>query len=156
VAGGVAFGVAFKLLLKAVVMPLLGAAPINQRYHYLAGNRAAIPATLFALVIGAGVGEETVFRGYMFERLGRLFGHGGAARTAIVLVTAALFAVAHLADQGVAGAEQAAIVGLVFGAIYATTGRLFGLMVAHAAFDLAAYALIYWNLEPAVAHAIFR
>lgn len=33
---GVAFGSAFKFLLKAIVMPLLGADPINHAYHYLA------------------------------------------------------------------------------------------------------------------------
>ena len=32
---GVAFGVLFKFLMKAIVMPLLGANPINQAYHYL-------------------------------------------------------------------------------------------------------------------------
>jgi hypothetical protein len=32
------FGCAFRLLMKAVVMPLLDAAPINHAYHYLAGN----------------------------------------------------------------------------------------------------------------------
>ncbi|HYY56760.1 MAG TPA: CPBP family intramembrane glutamic endopeptidase, partial [Pyrinomonadaceae bacterium] len=63
---GLAFGCALKFLMKAIVMPLLGADPINRAYHYLAGNRAAIPAALFAMVVGAGFGEETLFRGYMF------------------------------------------------------------------------------------------
>ena len=70
---GITFGVAFKFLMKTIVMPLLGADPINHAYHYLAGNRAALPAMLFTVIVGAGFGEETVFRGYMFERLGRLF-----------------------------------------------------------------------------------
>ena len=35
---GIVFGVAFKLLMKAFVMPLLGAPRINQAYHYLVGN----------------------------------------------------------------------------------------------------------------------
>ena len=152
---GVAFGVAFKLLMKAVVMPLLGADPINRTYHGLVGNRAAIPATLLALVLGAGVGEETVFRGFLFERFGKLLGHGLPAKAATVLLTAALFGLAHFSDQGLTGTEHAAIVGLVFGAIYATTGRLWMLMVAHAAFDLTAYAIIYWDLERAVAGVVF-
>jgi CAAX protease family protein len=111
---GVAFGVAFKLVMKAVVMPLLGADPVNQAYHYLAGNLAALPWAIFAMIAGAGFGEETVFRGFLFERLGRLFGQGTAAKTAIVLVTTAVFAAAHYPDQGLAGAEQAAFTGLVF------------------------------------------
>ena len=48
---GCVFGSAFKFLLKAFVMPLLGAPAINQAYHYLAGNRAAIPNTLFLLIV---------------------------------------------------------------------------------------------------------
>jgi membrane protease YdiL (CAAX protease family) len=152
---GLAFGSAFKLLMKTIVMPLLGAPPINSAYHYLAGNRAMIPAALFAMIVTAGFGEETVFRGYLFERLGKLFGSGVGARTAIVLLTAGLFGLGHYADQGLAGAEQATITGLVFGTIFAITGRIWMLMIAHAAFDLTAYAIIYWDLESDVAHLVF-
>src|SRR5947207_12570894 len=35
-------GILFKLVMKAVVMPLLGADPVNHAYHFLAGNKAAI------------------------------------------------------------------------------------------------------------------
>ena len=153
---GVVFGIALKLLMKALVMPLLGAEPINQAYHYLVGNRAALPGMLFATIVGAGFGEETLFRGYMFERLGKLLGSGTRATTSIVLLTAALFGLAHYPDQGLAGAEQGAIVGLVFGSIFAFSGRLWMLMCAHAAFDLTALAIIYWNLESAVAHFVIR
>jgi membrane protease YdiL (CAAX protease family) len=48
------------------------------------------------------------------------------------------------------------ITGLVFGTIFALTGRIFFPMVAHAAFDLLALAMIYWNLEADVAHLIFK
>ena len=153
---GVAFGVAFKFLMKAVVMPLLGADPINQAYHYLAGNTAALPGMILALIVVAGFGEETLFRGWMFERLGKLFGTAVWARTLIVLFTSVLFGLAHYSVQGLAGAEQAIITGLVFGTIFAVTHRIFLVMVAHAAFDLTALAIIYWNLETDVAHFIFK
>ena len=153
---GVAFGCAFKFLLKAIVMPLLGAPELNQAYHYLAGNKAALPGTIFTLIVVAGFGEETFYRGWMFERLGKLFGRGAGARTFIVLLTSVLFALAHYSVQGLAGSEQAMITGLVFGTIFALTGRIFFPMVAHAAFDLTALALIYWNLESEVAHLIFK
>jgi membrane protease YdiL (CAAX protease family) len=151
---GVLFGIVFKLAIKALVMPLLGADPVNRAYHHLAGNTAALPAMLYLILIGAGFGEEVVWRGWMFERLGRLLGRGAAARAAIVLVTAALFGLAHYPDQGVPGVEQAAIVGLVFGAIFAVTGRLWPLIFAHAAFDLTALGLIYWDVETEVARAL--
>lgn len=153
---GIVFGAVFKLAMKAIVMPLLGADPINQAYHYLVGNRAAIPGTLFTLIVGAGFGEETLFRGYFFERLGKLLGAGTAAKTSIVILTAIVFGLGHYRVQGLAGLEQATITGLVFGTIFAVTRRLWTPIIAHAAFDLTAYAIIYWNLETAVAHLIFK
>ena len=152
---GVLFGVAFKLLMKAVVMPLLGADPVNQAYHFLAGNQAAVTGILYTMIVGAGFGEETVFRGYMFERLGKLFSTGASTRVLIVLLTATLFGLAHYSTQGIAGAEQAVITGLVFGTIFAVTRQLWMLMCAHAAYDLTAVAIIYWNVESEVAHFVF-
>lgn len=152
---GIVLGVAFKFLMKAIVMPLLGADPINQAYHYLAGNRAALPAAIYTMIVVAGFGEETVFRGYLFERFGKLFGSGVWATSFIVLLTTVLFALAHYA-AGLAAVTQATITGLVFGTIFAITGRIFVLMVAHAAFDLTAVAMIYWNLESNVAHLVFK
>ena len=92
---GLLAGIAFKLLMKAVVMPLLGAPPVNARYGYLAGNTAALPGMLAAVILGAGFGEELVFRSYLFERLGRLLGTHARAKAVIVLLTAGLFGLAH-------------------------------------------------------------
>jgi membrane protease YdiL (CAAX protease family) len=156
IAIGIVFGVAFKLLMKAIVMPLLGADPINQAYHYLVGNAAALPWILYAVTIGAGFGEETVFRGYMFERLGKLFGAGAWVTPLIVIVSSLWFGLIHYPVQGIAGAQQATIFGLVFGTIFAITGQLWMLMFAHAAFDLTAVAIIYWDLERAVSRLIFN
>ncbi|HWN43142.1 MAG TPA: type II CAAX endopeptidase family protein [Thermoanaerobaculia bacterium] len=153
---GIAFGIAFKFLMKAIVMPLLGADPINQAYHYLAGNTAALPGMLFAVIVVAGFGEETLFRGYLFERFGKLFGPGVGAKAAIVLITSVWFGLLHYPEQGLAGAEQATIFGLVFGTIFAVTGRIWMLMFAHAAFDVTAVLMIYWNLERDVAHLVFK
>ncbi len=153
---GLIFGVAFKFLMKAIVMPLLGAPPINQAYHWVTGNTAALPAMFFLMIVVGGWGEETFYRGWMFERLGKLFGTSGWARAAIVVLTTIAFASLHYSDQGIPGVEQAIITGSVFGTIFALTGRVFMLMVAHAAFDLMALAMIYWNFETAVAHFFFK
>src|SRR5215471_13651711 len=152
---GVLLGVAFKFLMKAVVMPLLGADPMNHAYHFLAGNRVALPSAVWLMLI-AGFGEETLFRGFLFERLGKLFGGSTRAKILIVVITSAGFGLAHYQSQGLTGTEQATIVGLVYGAIFAKTGQIFTLMCAHAAFDLTALAMIYWNLESRVAHWVFR
>ena len=156
VAIGIPFGIAFKLVMKAMVMPLFGAPAVNPWYHYLVGNTGALPGMLYAVIVGAGFGEETVFRGFFFERLGKLLGAGRAALAVTVLLTSGLFALAHYHDQGLWGVEQAAVTGLVFGMIYAVTGRLWLPIVAHAAFDVTAVVLIYWNWESAVAHLLFQ
>ena len=92
----------------------------------------------------------------MFERLGKLFGSGVGAKALIVVLSSVLFGLAHYTVQGLPGTEQATIVGLVYGTIFAVTGRIFMLMFAHAAFDLTALAIIYWNLESRVAHLVFK
>ena len=152
---GITFGIAFKLAMKAIVMPLLGAPSLNEAYQFLVGNTAALPAMLYLITVGAGFGEETLFRGYLFERLRKLFGPSALATAAIVLLSAAIFGLVHYPEQGLAGVQQATIVGLVFGTIYAWRGQLFLLMIAHAAFDLTAVAIIYWDLEREVAQFVF-
>jgi len=156
IAVGILFGVTFKFAMKSIVMPLLGAPPVNQAYHWVAGNTAALPFMVYLMIVVAGFGEETLFRGWMFERLGKLFGSSVWAKLAIVLITAGIFAVLHYSDQGVPGAEQAAITGIILGTIFAITGRLIILMIVHAAFDLTALAMIYWDFETAVAHFFFK
>jgi uncharacterized protein len=151
---GLSLGIALKFVMKAIVMPLLGADPVNQAFRFLTGNTAMLPAATWAMFV-AGFGEETVFRGFMFERLGKLLGTGTGAKTAAVLITSTWFGLAHWGFQGLPGVEQATIVGVIFGGIFAATGRIWMLMVAHTAFDLTALAMIYWNLETAVARLVF-
>lgn len=153
--GGTVLGIVFKLAMKSIVMPLLGAPVINAAYHSLAGNPGALPGMIFTSIVIAGFGEELVYRGFLFDRLGKLFGHGTSARVAMVLLTTALFAAMHYPDQGLAGAEQAAITGLLLGTIFALTGSIWLPMVIHAAFDLTAVAIIYLDLESWVAHLLF-
>lgn len=155
VLAGIALGAVFKFVMKAVVMPLLGAPPLNQAYGYLTGNTAALPGAIWTMLVVAGLGEETVFRGFLFQRARTLLGDSNVARAVAVVVSALIFGAAHYWTQGVPGVQQATIFGLVFGAIYVATRRLWLLIIAHAAFDLTALALIYWGLERAVATSIF-
>jgi membrane protease YdiL (CAAX protease family) len=153
---GIAVGCILKLFVKAVAMPLLGAPAINVAYQHLVGNPAALPLIFFQSIVGAGFGEETVYRGFLFERLGKLFGSGAGARVAIVVLTSALFGAIHYPVQGFAGVEQALMTGVVFGTIFAFTRRIWLLMVAHAAYDVVAILIIFWNLESSVAHLLFK
>src|SRR5207249_1560356 len=96
--------------------------------------------------------EEILFRGYLFERLGRLLGESVAALIAAVVITSALFGALHY-GQGFAGVANAAIGGGMSGTVYLLNRRrLYTVMVSHAVFDLAALVMIYWNFESVVAH----
>lgn len=148
-------GVVLKLLLKAVVMPLLGFGPVNAAYHYLIGNAAALPGMFFTVIVGAGFGEELIWRGFLFDRLRPIFGERRYATVAIVALTSLLFGLAHYFDQGLAGVVQAVMTGMVFGAAYARLKSIWPVMVAHAAFDIAAVLMIYWNLETSVGRFFF-
>jgi membrane protease YdiL (CAAX protease family) len=152
---GLVFGIGLKLFMKIVVMPLLGADAINPTYHFLSGNKPMLPLALLFMVV-AGISEETVFRGFLFERFNKLFSPGPWSKTFIVLITAGLFAMGHLADQGLVGFEQAAIVGLIYGVIYTRTRKIWMLIIAHAAFDITAILIIYWKIEWETAHFFFK
>lgn len=156
IAIGILFGVTLKLIMKSIVMPLLGAPAVNGPFHFLAHNPAEVPWMLYVIIVGAGFGEETIFRGWAFERFGKLLGTAPWAKAVAVLFTAAWFGHAHYGFQGMPGVQNAFVVGLVFGAVFAVTGRLFLLMIAHVAFDLIAFAMIYWEWETAVAHFFFK
>jgi len=152
---GIVCGCALKLVVKALVMPLLGGDPINQTYRYLAGNSAAA-ATMGAYIVVASFNEETVFRGFVFERLGKLLPPSLLGKIATVLVSSAWFAAVHYLEQGLAGVEQAVMTGLTFGTIFAITHEIWIPMVAHAAYDFVAIAMIYWNIESTIAHLVFK
>jgi membrane protease YdiL (CAAX protease family) len=153
---GIAGGLALRLLMQVIVMPLLGHHSINQQFHFLVGNMAALPGVALFLLINSGFGEETLFRGYLFERMRKLFGNTRVAMIAIVLLTSALFGLAHYPEQGWMGVAQSTIAGMVYGTAFAITGRIWPVMWAHAAFNLLAIAIIYLNLEAEIGHLLFE
>ena len=107
------------------------------------------------MIVGRAL-EKRRFSEIPFRTPRQAFGTGASGKALIVLLTSAVFALGHYANLGLPGVEQAMITGLVFGAIFAVTGRIWMVMCAYAAFDLTAVAIIYWNLEAAVAHLVFK
>lgn len=152
---GLIAGILLKLLVKAVVMPFLGAPPLNPAFQFLHANRPAMMEMIFTSILVGGIGEEIVYRVFLFERLGRLLGTSVAAKAAIVLVTTALFASIHIPGQGLWGSVQAAFTGLAFGTIDIMTRRLWLPMIMHATYDVLAVLLIYLGLEGPLAQSIF-
>jgi membrane protease YdiL (CAAX protease family) len=153
---GLALGIGLKFVMKAVVMPLLGAPPTNEVFHYLAGNpNAALDFAAYA-VYGAGFSEELVFRGYLFERFKKLLGGGAAATLFTLIIVTALFGAAHW-QQGWPGMINATITGFLLGVVFLVLKRkLFVPMVTHAAFDLTALWMIYYGRETQITHLVFQ
>ena len=156
IVGGIALGAALKLFTKAVLLPLLGAPAANTTYPQVYANLALFMQLAVTTVIVGGIGEEIFWRGFLFERLGKVLGAGAGPTVAIVFITATAFALAHIWDQGVPGVEQAIVTGLAFGTLFAATGVLWPVMIAHATYDVLAAFLIYAGLESSVSHLIFK
>ena len=153
---GIAGGVSLRFLMQVIVMPLVGHHSINQQFHFLVGNTTALIGVALLLLINSGFGEETLFRGYLFERLRKLLGNTRLATAAIILLTSAIFGLAHYPEQGWVGVMQSSMTGMVFGTTFAITGRIWPIMWAHAAFNLMAIAIIYLDLELEIRHLVFR
>lgn len=156
IVGGALLGVALKFFTKTIELPLLGASPHNAAYAQLIGDTPLLIRLAVTTVVVGGIGEEIFWRGFLFERLGKLLGASEAAKVGIVLLTSIFFALAHYSEQGIAGVEQAIVTGLAFGTLFARTRVLWPSMVAHAAYDIAALVIIYSNLEETAAHLFFR
>jgi membrane protease YdiL (CAAX protease family) len=153
---GVLLGLLDKLLMKSVVLPLMGAPAVNARFQHVVWDVKRIVVVLVLAIVSAGICEEIVYRGYLFDRLGKWFGDSSAARAAIVVLAAILFGVIH-SFQGVFGAVNAGLGGLIAGVIYYANGkRLPMIMAMHATFDVAGFLLIVFGLEERAAHLFFR
>ncbi|WP_223878390.1 CPBP family intramembrane glutamic endopeptidase [Microbacterium radiodurans] len=114
----------------------VGAAPLDGAWT------AILLLTLAAL--RAGLTEEVIFIGYLFDRLRRL----GWSTWTIILSTAALRGAYH-AYQGIGPIFGNIAMGIVFGWVYHRWGRVMPLVVAHVLIDLIAFigyplAVAWW------------
>ncbi|WP_344064036.1 type II CAAX endopeptidase family protein [Microbacterium pumilum] len=92
-----------------------------------------IPLLLLA-ALRAGLTEEVIFIGYLFDRLRRL----GWGWWAIILSTAALRGAYH-AYQGLPAVLGNFAMGVVFGWCYRRWGRVMPLVIAHTLIDIVAF-----------------
>jgi uncharacterized protein len=81
----------------------------------------------------AGICEEILYRGFLIHYFFAAPFHAGLLLT--VIISSVIFGVAHL-YQGVAGVISTAILGLIFSAVFLTTGTLVVPMILHALIDL--------------------
>ena len=99
------------------------------------------PLPLWAIVwisLGAGIGEEALFRGGVQTLAGDYLGAPLA-----ILIGASLFAIVHFAKPLVAAIIFA--IGALFGVVYWATDSLLAVMIGHALYDV--FALWYVQKE---------
>ena len=89
---------------------------------------------LIALALRAGILEEVIAVGYLFARLRLL----GVSTWSIILIQSLLRASYHL-YQGFGAFVGNFVMGLIFGWIFAKTGRLAPLIIGHTVIDIVAF-----------------
>ncbi|QKJ19100.1 CPBP family intramembrane glutamic endopeptidase [Microbacterium hominis] len=118
----------------------VGAAPLDASWW-------TVPLLLLAAV-RAGLTEEVIFLGYLFDRLRRL----GWGWWTIILSTAALRGAYH-AYQGIGPIIGNVAMGIVFGWCYRRWGRVMPLVIAHTLIDVVAF--VGYPLAVALWPAVF-
>ncbi len=135
-------------LIVFVVLPRLHApGPNLSTFGAVSGELATF---LFWLAIAwttAAVGEELLFRGFVWSRVERLVGGPGASLAALIL-QALLFGLAHC-YQGLAGMLATGGVGLVLGLLrLAARSNLLPGMILHALVDTVSLTVVFFGLAP--------
>jgi len=101
---------------------------------------------LFGVWIGAAIGEELFFRGFLLSKFTTLFGEGRWALVLAVLAQAVWFGSGHV-SQGISGMIMAGTIGAVIGAFFLTRARraLLPLMIGHGLVDTVSQSIFFFG-----------
>jgi uncharacterized protein len=151
-AWGVAAGIlmeAFELFVsQPLLVKFLGKNPDLDDFRPLIGN---LKVTLLFIVLAwtlATFCEEMVYRGYLMNRVADLFNRTRRAWIISLIVVHVGFALAH-AYQGLTGAIDEGLMGLLLGMVYLRTGRNLAVpIVAYGVADAIDFLLIFLGKYP--------
>lgn len=154
IAIGAIAGVAMELFAVLVTTPAISRAfGVEPDYSGLAGIRGSLTGLLLYLVLNwtlAAFGEEICFRGFLMQRLARLFGDGRAAWILSLVASSVLFGWGHT-EQGVSGWVQEGLSGLLLGVLFLANGRNLAVpIVAHGVSNTLAFVLIFLGRYPGI------
>ena len=111
------------------------------------GNLDVVLALLPLIWLSAAICEEIVYRGFIQQRLERVFGQSVTGNVAAIVITSAIFAANH-AVQGTSGVIQTFIVSCVLGAIFIRSGHnLLLLILLHGVWDTFSVTVMYLGLK---------
>lgn len=149
---GVVAGVCFQLFELFVTQPLLARLlhkmPDLSDFNDVVGNLKLFLIYMVLLWTLGALGEEIVYRGYLMNRIARVFHSSKVAWIFSLVAVSIVFGCAHL-DQGATGMIENIWDGLLLGALYLACGRnLAAPVIAHATMDTLDFVLIYLGKYP--------
>ena len=99
---------------------------------------------VFGVWVGAAIGEEVLFRGFLLSRFESLFGGGRPGLALAILAQAVWFGAGH-ASQGVSGMIMTGVIGAVVGTFFLTRARraLVPLIIGHGVVDTVSQTLYF-------------
>jgi membrane protease YdiL (CAAX protease family) len=116
------------------------------QFRDIVGNVGVAAVLLVIAWTFAAFGEEFVYRGYILNRVADVFGSGSPALLIGVVATAVLFGIGHY-YQGATGVIDTMIAALVYGGLYAWSGRNLWLpILAHGLTNTIGIVLIFLGL----------
>lgn len=129
---GTALNIFVSVTLSILPLPQSVLEAFDSQYAGMYGNEPLI-VEIFSVAVVAAIAEELVFRGIGMTRLTPVLGRVGA-----VIVSALLFGFAHGTPIAVA---YAALLGILFGFLYARFDSVLPTMICHIFFNLTSYWL---------------
>lgn len=154
IAFGVIAGLAMELLAVYVTTPAISAYfGVQPDYSDFKAIEGSIPVLLVFLALSwtlAAFGEEICFRGFLMERVARLFGGGSQAWILSLVLASVFFGWGHT-EQGISGWVQEGLSGLLLGVLFLLAGKNLILpIIAHGTSNTLAFILIYLGKYPGV------
>lgn len=138
------FAVAFGI---QAVLAQFGVEPELEDFAIIQGQPLLyLYAVTMVAWVGAGFGEEVLFRGFIMKNLQAMFKNEKVGWTAANVLQAGIFALLH-ANQGLAGMIPVFVIALAFGYAFIRFGKsLWPLIVAHGLFDTVGLTLLYYGV----------
>lgn len=154
---GVVLGVGMEALELFATQPLLtkllNKGPDLNEFRRLIGNTQLLVIGIALAWVLAAFGEETVWRGYLTNRVADFFGRSTTGWSAAAILASLLFGLAHF-PQGPTGVIENIIDGAILAGIYFATGRnLWAPIIAHGIQDTVDIILIYLGVYPGLSQS---
>ncbi|UCH83076.1 MAG: CPBP family intramembrane metalloprotease [Candidatus Latescibacterota bacterium] len=136
------------IVAQLTIVPLLARLlnvppPDLSRYDAVTGNFGLFLICAGGSMVTGGFVEEVIYRGFMIDRLGRLFGGGKTGVRVAALACGIPFGLVHF-QWGIGGMMVTAVMGSVLGIMYLVTKRnLWPLIAAHATMDFILMLQVY-------------